>query len=847
MKAVVVRLLVFLFIPGLLSAPVPGQGSAAKPAVIRVPGDHPLISQAIRASRDGDVIEVADGFYFEKNVVIDKAVTLRSKNIYGAVIYGSDEAAEAIFLVRAACRIEGFVLKAARTGLLQRDSPDVGWEGRSLALFGMERAVAVDDRNHRWGAARLVDVVVVGCQCAFVTNDARSMDVSRVLAVNVGSVFVGSNHLSFTARDIVALNCRALTGEREGAKLPPPSSDRITLEPRIYAFNSEGRSPNGESLPRVLNRIFQVVANDPEYPDVQARRREALLLLVIGDLFYLNGNMSAAADHYLRAQKTDPAKPGGDVTWRTLLGLASVAEAQDHYSDAVAYLMKAVEITERIGATIPVQAFQRGFRGDKIGIYENLIGHLIDLHRAEPGGGYGRDALWYAEKSRARGFMIGLTLLNPAAESSDLKALRSRSKERSRDVSRFQIALQDPDLPAEKRNELLDRLERTERDRSAQILDMRRRDLESGRFQFPEPFRAEDIRARLLGPGTGLLEYVLGERNSYAFLLTADGLDTAVLPPADELRPLVSRYLQFLTLRETGEFRGWEGGRILTRILLDPFRARLASGIKSLVIVPDGALHYLPFETLLSPLGGKERFLVEDLEIAYGPSASGLIRLAERPAPTAFPKDFLGFANTRARVVFGFSEKTRIPFFELPFGVKEIRAIRDQFPRSRTRAVWGDEAREDVFKSLPLFEFRIIHLVAHGFYDDRNWQRSALLLQPDGNGLEDGFLQANDIYELKLRPELLVLSGCQTGTGYLQKGEGLTGLASAFFYAGARSILMSLWNINDKAASVFMASFYRHFTAGRGKAASLRQAKLDMLKSSFRHPYYWAPFILQGQ
>jgi CHAT domain-containing protein len=209
--------------------------------------------------------------------------------------------------------------------------------------------------------------------------------------------------------------------------------------------------------------------------------------------------------------------------------------------------------------------------------------------------------------------------------------------------------------------------------------------------------------------------------------------------------------------------------------------------------------------------------------------------------------EFLGFANTRARAVFTFSEKVKISFPEIPFGVREIRAIRGLFSAARTSVIWGDQAREDRIKAVPLADYRVIHLVSHGFYDDRNWQRSALLLQPDENGREDGFLQANDIYGLNLRPELLVLSGCQTGTGYLQKGEGLTGLASAFFYAGARSILMSLWNVNDKATSVFMESFYRHFASGMGKAESLRRAKMEMLNSSYRHPFYWAPFVLQGK
>jgi hypothetical protein len=110
-------------------------------STIRVPQDSPLISLAVAGARPGDVIEVDDGLYFEKNVLVDKALTIRSKNLFGAVVYGSREAGAAIFLVRAACLIEGFVLRSASAGIIQRDSPDVRWTGRDLALFDLERRI----------------------------------------------------------------------------------------------------------------------------------------------------------------------------------------------------------------------------------------------------------------------------------------------------------------------------------------------------------------------------------------------------------------------------------------------------------------------------------------------------------------------------------------------------------------------------------------------------------------------------------------------------------------------------------------------------------------------------------
>jgi len=302
-----------------------------------------------------------------------------------------------------------------------------------------------------------------------------------------------------------------------------------------------------------------------------------------------------------------------------------------------------------------------------------------------------------------------------------------------------------------------------------------------------------------------------------------------------------------LTLRESEDFRGAAGGRALAEDLLAPFRDRLGRGVRSLYIIPDGILHYLPFETLIRTADGRDRFLIEDFEIAYGPSASGLIQIADRPRLKAFPMDFLGVANPYPLKAFGLSEQGELVFPRLPYAVREIRTIRNYFERDRTSLLLGRNAREVAFKALPLADFRVIHIVAHGFFDDRNWQRSALVLLRDPSAEDDGFVQSNDIFPLRIRPDLLVLSGCETGVGFLEKGEGLNGFSFAFFYAGARSILLSLWSVNDKAASVFMESFYRHFTAGINQTEALRKAKLEMLGSRYHHPFYWAPFILQGR
>ena len=127
--------------------------------------------------------------------------------------------------------------------------------------------------------------------------------------------------------------------------------------------------------------------------------------------------------------------------------------------------------------------------------------------------------------------------------------------------------------------------------------------------------------------------------------------------------------------------------------------------------------------------------------------------------------------------------------------------------------------------------------------------RSAVVLSLDEEGGEDGFLQMREIFNLNLDADLVVLSGCETGRGKLLKGEGLVGLSRAFLAAGARSLVVSLWRVNDRSTSLLMEAFYLNLKEGLGKAEALHQAKLALMKveeGRYAHPYYWAPFILIG-
>jgi CHAT domain-containing protein len=168
------------------------------------------------------------------------------------------------------------------------------------------------------------------------------------------------------------------------------------------------------------------------------------------------------------------------------------------------------------------------------------------------------------------------------------------------------------------------------------------------------------------------------------------------------------------------------------------------------------------------------------------------------------------------------------------------------FVGGHTKLLVDAQADEGLLKSLRWKDYRIIHFAVHGIFDDDNWTRSALLLQPDPASREDGYLQARDILPLSLASDLVVLSACQTARGSLQSGEGLVGLTSVFLFAGSRSVLASQWNINDASTAAFMGYFYDSLAKKRSSREALQQAKIKMIRSVYRHPFYWAAFILIG-
>ena len=337
----------------------------------------------------------------------------------------------------------------------------------------------------------------------------------------------------------------------------------------------------------------------------------------------------------------------------------------------------------------------------------------------------------------------------------------------------------------------------------------------------------------------------------------------------------------------------------LSQMVLGPIGSEL--GTERLVIVADGALQYVPFAAL-SVVSGQSsvaqlkrpsngplttdngslatyRPLIQDHEIISLPSASALAIQRQglrnrKPAPNAVAviadpvfsatderlgvqakagaaKQVQGDGSANTRIIEHLADDSGLVIRRLKFTRQEADQILAEAPRAKNLRAIDFKANRATATGGELRNYRYVHFATHGYIDSERPDLSAIVLSlVDEQGKsQDGFLHAQEIYNLNLPAELVVLSACETGLGKEIKGEGLVGLTQGFMYAGARRVVVSLWNVNDKATAELMARFYRGMLReNKTPAAALRTAQVEMSRQKqWQSPYYWAAFVLQGE
>lgn len=354
-----------------------------------------------------------------------------------------------------------------------------------------------------------------------------------------------------------------------------------------------------------------------------------------------------------------------------------------------------------------------------------------------------------------------------------------------------------------------------------------------------------------LKPNEAIIEYFNSNDQTYAFTITQDTASFNTLPlvslaQIEKFRVTLMGDATNINPTKTYATYTESAYQLYQQILALPLSNIDTLKINTLRIIPDGFLNLIPLETLLTNSANGRTgdykslpYLFKKFNISYGYSATSMFKF-DLPNQEFDNSSVLAFAPS------GFiTQKETASLNPLKWNLQEVLNVDNYFDNYTST---GEAATETAFKE-KINDYPIAHLAMHAVIDDEDPMYSKLLFAPPQDTLEDGMLHTFELYNMNLNTQMVVLSACNTGSGKLQKGEGVMSLARAFAYAGSPSVVMSHWAVDDKSTSELMKYFYQHLSQGEPKDVALRNAKLDFLENAspaYHHPYYWNNFVVMG-
>lgn len=522
---------------------------------------------------------------------------------------------------------------------------------------------------------------------------------------------------------------------------------------------------------------------------------------------HTSGDRKPAAERALKLAR-DAQQP--EFEWAALTLRGDLARDSGASAEAVEHYTGAVGVIERIRRQVAGgEVQQQTFFQDKLQPYHALV----ELHLAA---GDSREAFRWIQQTKARVLLDSLEL-----ERRQIDTAAAPEQTERLDALQLKIAeadaAKDPVAAAAARAEL-DQLAR--------------------RLAAPEllaPVSDVDQLARkLLDPESALVEYlVLPERTLLCALTIEKGEPALEIFPID--LPAVQLQRQVEELRSALATRELGYEAIATKLwarLIAPAAKRLEKR-RRLIVAPSGSLWQLPFQVLRDEEG---RFLIDRFALSYAPSASSLLQMNASARPPAKKKMLVLSNATRA--------DAGRDFPDLPGSARFAADVLPVYGKEDTIVLAGAAASEHALRSRA-GEFDTLHCAVHGVFDPATPLRSHLRLAA-GNG-EDGLLEAREIMNLRISASLAVLAACETARGGEDAGEGLIGMSWAFFLAGCPAVVASQWKVESTSVSELSLGFHRQLARGERAATAMQQATVALRKNrAYRHPFYWAPFVVIG-
>jgi CHAT domain-containing protein len=667
-----------------------------------------------------------------------------------------------------------------------------------------------------------------------------------------------------------------------------------------YALTSLSvlRSADGydEEALRGLNEALRV------YRRMHNRRGQANVLNEIGRIYQGKGQSNKALYYHRQALPITQAAGDRNVEAATLYQIARVERQLGKLDDALTHITQSDDAIESLRAQI-VNPDLRASYFASVQKYSALyIDLLMKMSLQHPEQDFAKRAFELNDNARARSLLEivaeGRAKIRHGIDPALLARERVLQEQLSGKASYYMRALSGND----KAESQLAEKELREINTSYQELQtqIRQESPLYANLTNPQPLELTQIQAELRDPDVLLLEYALGEETSYVWAVTANSFASFPLPAGSRIEAAANQVNKFLTARQSlaetphsdlGEQAAssdedyWPAATALSEMVLGPV-AHLLPG-KRLLIVADGKLQYMPFDALPNPTQALDRkpvplALTHEVTNLSSASILSVIR-AGKPAedngkvivvladpvfdktdPRVSPSDagsessatvsraaseHVSFQNSAMRDIVA-PGGTSIP--RLLGTRQEAEAIMAVTPSGTGLVATDFNAGRAIAMNGELGHYKIVHFATHGVVNTLHPELSGIMLSlVNASGQsEDGFLQLHDIYNLDLsQTQLVVLSACRTALGKEVKGEGLVGLTRGFMYAGSKSVIASLWKVDDRATAELMKHFYRAmFDEGLPPSAALRKAKEAMWRQPRWHaPYFWAAFVLQGE
>ncbi len=641
-----------------------------------------------------------------------------------------------------------------------------------------------------------------------------------------------------------------------------------------------------------LNNLGFLQVQQQQYVQAQSTYQQALTLWQkigdrsgtastlnnLGDLARLQNQLPQALAYYQQALKL--RQQIGDRPKESIsrYSLAQLYGQQGNFSQAKQEIERAIQIVETLRSQVNNQELRTHFFSSKQDYYRFYIDLLMQQHRQFPNQGWSALALAISEQSKARSLLDLLRQL-PEPITQGITPQQLAQKEQlehqldSLERRRIQLFNQTntQEINLQKAQELEIKLEYLSTQYQQLLATIKKTSPNYAALTQPPTLNLQQIQA-LLEPNTILLEYALGQTNSYLWVVTKNTLQSYTLPDEATLNQAVKDFRDSFLIPSNRLRRSLaiRSGFALKNQIFPP---QLSLKNQRLVIVADGVLQYVPFAALpdRDKLDPQLNYLIDNHELIFLPSASVLktLRDNQKTRPLA-PKTLAIFADPVFNLqddrlkslglkvpssvspeLMRSARESGVLFERLPFTQTEAKQILALFPQQSSLPEIGFSANRNRSLNAQMDQYRLIHFATHGLLNSQSPQLSGLVLSlfnPQGRS-QNGFLRLYDIFNLRLAAELVVLSACQTGLGKAIKGEGLIGLTRGFMYAGANRVVVSLWSVDDLATSLLMTEFYRgilqdNLSPGLALQRTQKQIKADQDLAS---PYYWAAFTLQGE